>query len=242
METFISHIVFTNVDLPLLGLPITDTVALFMEVLYSKCSSLSISQMKHLGYIWNMEEEKKTKSVDPSLSDKLLKTSCVMISGEINKDLSDDFAQRMLVLDSESQDPITVYINSPGGDVDSGFAIYDMIRFVRSEVTVVGMGLVASAAALIYLSVPKERRVAFPNSTYLIHQPLSQLKGTAIEIDIYAKKLGELRIKLDKVIADAVGKSVEDVSKDTERDHWLSAEEAEAYGIVGRIITNKCDL
>ncbi len=242
METFISHIVFTNVDLPLLGLPITDTVALFMEVLYSKCSSLSISQMKHLGYIWNMEEEKKTKSVDPSLSDKLLKTRCVMISGEINKDLSDDFAQRMLVLDSESQDPITVYINSPGGDVDSGFAIYDMIRFVRSEVTVVGMGLVASAAALIYLSVPKERRVAFPNSTYLIHQPLSQLKGTAIEIDIYAKKLGELRIKLDKVIADAVGKSVEDVSKDTERDHWLSAEEAEAYGIVGRIITNKCDL
>ena len=242
METFISHIVFTNVDLPLLGLPITDTVALFMEVLYSKCSSLSISQMKHLGYIWNMEEEKKTKSVDPSLSDKLLKTRCVMISGEINKDLSDDFAQRMLVLDSESQDPITVYINSPGGDVDSGFAIYDMIRFVRSEVTVVGMGLVASAAALIYLSVPKERRVAFPNSPYLIHQPLSQLKGTAIEIDIYAKKLGELRIKLDKVIADAVGKSVEDVSKDTERDHWLSAEEAEAYGIVGRIITNKCDL
>ena len=242
METFISHIVFTNVDLPLLGLPITDTVALFMEVLYSKCSSLSISQMKHLGYIWNMEEEKKTKSVDPSLSDKLLKTRCVMISGEINKDLSDDFAQRMLVLDSESQDPITVYINSPGGDVDSGFAIYDMIRFVRSEVTVVVMGLVASAAALIYLSVPKERRVAFPNSTYLIHQPLSQLKGTAIEIDIYAKKLGELRIKLDKVIADAVGKSVEDVSKDTERDHWLSAEEAEAYGIVGRIITNKCDL
>ena len=198
--------------------------------------------MKHLGYIWNMEEEKKTKSVDPSLSDKLLKTRCVMISGEINKDLSDDFAQRMLVLDSESQDPITVYINSPGGDVGSGFAIYDMIRFVRSEVTVVGMGLVASAAALIYLSVPKERRVAFPNSTYLIHQPLSQLKGTAIEIDIYAKKLGELRIKLDKVIADAVGKSVEDVSKDTERDHWLSAEEAEAYGIVGRIITNKCDL
>ena len=242
METFISHIVFTNVDLPLLGLPITDTVALFMEVLYSKCSSLSISQMKHLGYIWNMEEEKKTKSVDPSLSDKLLKTRCVMISGEINKDLSDDFAQRMLVLDSESQDPITVYINSPGGDVDSGFAIYDMIRFVRSEVTVVGMGLVASAAALIYLSVPKERRVAFPNSTYLIHQPLSQLKGTAIEIDIYAKKLGELRIKLDKVIADAVGKSVEDVSKDTERDHWLSAEEAKAYGIVGRIVTNKCDL
>ena len=189
-----------------------------------------------------MDEEKKTKSVDPTVSEKLLKTRCVMISGEINKDVADDFAERMLVLDSESHDPITVYINSPGGDVDSGFAIYDMIRFVESEVKVVGMGLVASAAALIYLSVPSERRVAFPNSTYLIHQPLSQLKGTAIELDIYAKKLGELRIKLDKVIADAVGKSVDEVSKDTERDHWLSAEESKAYGIVGRIITNKCEL
>ena len=198
--------------------------------------------MKHLGYILTMDEEKKTKSVDPTVSEKLLKTRCVMISGEINKDVADDFAERMLVLDSESHDPITVYINSPGGDVDSGFAIYDMIRFVESEVKVVGMGLVASAAALIYLSVPSERRVAFPNSTYLIHQPLSQLKGTAIELDIYAKKLGELRIKLDKVIADAVGKSVDEVSKDTERDHWLSAEEAKAYGIVGRIITNKCEL
>ena len=188
------------------------------------------------------EEKKNTGAANPALDDKLMKTRSVMLTGEITKESADQVVRQLLVLDSESDEPITVYINSPGGDVDAGFAIYDMIRFVRSEVTVVGMGLVASAAALIYLSVPKERRVAFPNSTYLIHQPLSQLKGTAIEIDIYAKKLGELRIKLDKVIADAVGKSVEDVSKDTERDHWLSAEEAEAYGIVGRIITNKCDL
>ena len=192
-----------------------------------------------MGYILDMEEEKKPKTQDPSLSERLLKTRSIMISGEINKDAADDFAQRMLVLDAESQDPITVYINSPGGDVDSGFAIYDMIRFVSSPVTVVGMGLVASAAALIYLSVDKERRVAFPNSTYLIHQPLSQLKGTAVEIDIYARKLGELRKKLDAVIASAVGKSVEEVSSDTERDHWLSADEALAYGIVGRIVENK---
>ena len=96
-----------------------------------------------------MEEEKKNKTQDVGLSEKLMKTRSVMISGEINKDAADDFAQRMLVLDSLSQDPIYVYINSPGGDVDSGFAIYDMIRYVESPVTVVGMGLVASAAALI---------------------------------------------------------------------------------------------
>ena len=171
-----------------------------------------------------------------------MKTRSVMISGEINKDAADDFAQRMLVLDSLSQDPIYVYINSPGGDVDSGFAIYDMIRYVESPVTVVGMGLVASAAALIYLSVPSERRLALPNSTYLIHQPLSQLKGTAIKIDIYARKLEELRKKLDSVIAEATGKDSSEVRNDTERDHWLSAEEAKAYGLVGRIVENRSEI
>lgn len=189
-----------------------------------------------------MEEEKKNKTQDVGFSEKLMKTRSVMISGEINKDVADDFAQRMLVLDSLSQDPIYVYINSPGGDVDSGFAIYDMIRYVESPVTVVGMGLVASAAALIYLSVPSERRLALPNSTYLIHQPLSQLKGTAIEIDIYARKLEELRKKLDSVIAEATGKDSIEVRNDTERDHWLSAEEAKAYGLVGRIVENRSEI
>ena len=126
--------------------------------------------------------------------------------------------------------------------MDSGFAIYDMIRYVESPVTVVGMGLVASAAALIYLSVPSERRLALPNSTYLIHQPLSQLKGTAIEIDIYARKLEELRKKLDSVIAEATGKDSIEVRNDTERDHWLSAEEAKAYGLVGRIVENRSEI
>ncbi len=186
--------------------------------------------------------DEKKQITEPALLDKLMKTRSVMISGEINKDTANDFAVRMLVLDSESSDPITVYINSPGGDVDSGFAIYDTIRFVSSPVRVVGMGLVASAAALIYLSVDKSRRFAFENSTYLIHQPLSELKGTAIDLDIYAGKLEELRKKLDGVIAEATGKSIEEVSADTERDHWLSAGEAVEYGIVGKIIRTKAEI
>lgn len=185
-----------------------------------------------------MDEEKKQKEKDPSLLDKLMGTRSILLSGEINKDTADDFATRILILDSLSNDEIKIYINSPGGDVDSGFAIYDMIRFVKSPVTVIGMGLVASAAALIYLAVPKEKRFALPNSTYLIHQPLSELKGTAIDLEIYAVKLEELRKKLDGVIAEAVGKKVDDVSLDTERDHWLSAEEALKYGLVGKIIKN----
>ena len=186
--------------------------------------------------------DEKKQNIDPTLLDKLMKTRSVIISGEINKDSANDFAVRMLVLDSESSDPITVYINSPGGDVDSGFAIYDTIRFVNSPVTVVGMGLVASAAALIFLSVDNDRRLAFENSTYLIHQPLSQLKGTAIDLDIYAGKLESLRKKLDGVIASAVGKSLDEVALDTERDHWLTAEEAVEYGLVGRIIKKKSEI
>ena len=189
-----------------------------------------------------MENEKNEYKPDPSLNDRLLKTRTVMISGEINKDRADEFARQMLVLDSESSEPIYVYINSPGGDVDSGFAIYDMIRFVSSPVTVVGMGLVASAAALIFLSVPAERRVGFSNSTYLIHQPLSQLKGVAIDVAIYADKIEALRHKLDQVIADATGKDVSEVEKDTERDCWMTAQEAQEYGLLSRIVESKSEI
>ena len=104
------------------------------------------------------------------------------------------------------------------------------------------MGLVASAAALIFLSVPVERRVGFPNSTYLIHQPLSQLKGVAIDVAIYADKIEALRHKLDKVIADATGKDVSEVEKNTERDCWMSAEEALEYGILSRIVKTKAEI
>ncbi len=189
-----------------------------------------------------MSNENKEYKPDPGLNDRLLKTRTIMISGEINKDRADEFARQILVLDSESSDPIYVYINSPGGDVDSGFAIYDMIRFVNSPVTMIGMGLVASAAALIFLAVPAERRLALPDSTYLIHQPLSQLKGVAIDVAIYAEKIALLRKKLDQVIADAVGKDAAEVASDTERDCWMSAEEAKGYGLLSRIIASKAEL
>lgn len=192
--------------------------------------------------IKGMENDKNDYRPDPSLNDRLLKTRTIMISGEINKDRADQFAREILVLDSESSDPIYVYINSPGGDVDSGFAIYDMIRFVSSPVTMIGMGLVASAAALIFLAVPSERRVALPDSTYLIHQPLSQLKGVAIDVAIYADKIEALRHKLDAVIAEATGKTREEVEKDTERDCWLTAEEALDYGLLSRIVREKKEI
>lgn len=188
-----------------------------------------------------MDEEKKDNK-EQGYADRLLKTRNILISGEINKDQADSFTKQMLILDSESNDPIYVYINSPGGDVYSGFAIHDMIRYVTSPVYVIGEGLVASAAALIFLAAEKDRRLGFPHSTYLIHQPLSQMKGVASDMAIQAEKMEALRKALDQLIADATGKSVDEVSKDTERDCWLTSKEALDYGILSRIITKKSEI
>lgn len=181
------------------------------------------------------DKEKKTAENPMGQYDRLLKTRSLLLSGEVNKNSADKLIKDMLVLESESNDPIWIFINSPGGDVDAGFAIYDMARFVFCPVYMVGMGLVASAAALILLAVPAERRIGLPNSSYLIHQPLSEMRGNATEIEIHAMQLEKMKAKLNAIIAEATGKSLEIVSQDTDRDHWLDAEEAMAYGLISKI-------
>lgn len=188
------------------------------------------------------ENEKKQTPEVPVMSEKLLKTRSLLLSGEINKEMADRFIRDLLVLEGESSDPIKVYINSPGGDVDAGFAIYDMLRFVSCPVTIIGMGLVASAAALVLLAVPAERRIGLPNSTYLIHQPLSQMRGNATDIEIHTKWLEDLKKKLNVLISEATGKSLEQVEKDTDRDHWLTAEEAKAYGLISKIVKERKEI
>lgn len=183
-----------------------------------------------------LEEEKENTTMKPRADDRLLKTRSIILSGEINKDSADKVIRDLLVLDSESKKPVKIYINSPGGDVDAGYAIYDMIRFVSSPVTLIGTGLVASAAALILLAVPAERRVGLPNSSYLIHQPLSKMRGNATEIEIHALQLEKIKAKINKVISDATGKSMAQVEKDTDRDHWLNAQEALEYGLISRVV------
>ncbi|MPM08071.1 ATP-dependent Clp protease proteolytic subunit [bioreactor metagenome] len=188
------------------------------------------------------EEEKKPAVQDPQIQEKLLKTRSILLSGEINKESAEAVIKQLLVLEGESNEPIKIFINSPGGDVDAGYAIYDMARFVTAPVTMIGMGLVASAASLVLLAVPAERRLALPNSTYLIHQPMSGMRGVATDIEIHAQHLEKLRLKLDALIASETGKSAEEVRLDTERDHWLSAEEAKAYGLVSRIVSSRSEL
>lgn len=188
-------------------------------------------------------EEKKEEKKGPDMGDKILKTRSVMLSGEINKESAEKIINQLLILEQEdSEKEIKIFINSPGGDVDAGYAIYDMVRFISCPVLMIGTGLVASAASLVLLAVPAERRVGLPNSTYLIHQPMSGMKGVASDIEIYSNQIEKLRLKLDTVIANATNKSVEEVKLDTERDHWLFSDEAKEYGLIDRIVVNRKDL
>jgi len=191
----------------------------------------------------NEEKKEEKKAEDPSVTEKMLKTRQLMLSGEINKESAEVLIKQLLLMEADdSEKEIKIFINSPGGDVDAGYAIYDMVRFVSCPVTMVGAGLVASAASLVLLAVPKEKRLGLPNSTYLIHQPMSGMKGVATDIEIYSKQIEKLRIKLDTVIATATGKSLEEVAGDTERDHWLFSEEAKEYGLIDRIVTKRSDI
>lgn len=187
------------------------------------------------------EKEKETKAAENAMGqyDKLLKTRSLLLSGEINKESADRLIKDLLILDAESIEPIKIYINSPGGDVDAGFAIYDMIRFVSSPVTIIGMGLVASAAALVLLAVPADRRIGLPNSSYLIHQPLSEMRGNATEIEIHALQLEKCKAKINRIISETTGVPVSKVALDTDRDYWLDADEALAYGLISRIVTKR---
>jgi ATP-dependent Clp protease protease subunit len=196
-----------------------------------------------ISYEDNDDEEKddKKNGSDPIL-DKMLKTRTIILSGEINKELSEKTIRQLLLLEDMSDDPIRVFIDSPGGDVYAGYAIFDMIRFVKPEVWTIGMGLVASAASLIQLAAPKERRIGFPNSQYLIHQPLSGIRGVATEIEIHAREIDKVRGKINQLISLETGKALLQVEKDTDRDFWMDAEGAVQYGLISRVITNRSEL
>ena len=201
--------------------------------------------MKDCCYFKSMRLEdsnQKQEQARDGLYEKLLKTRSILLSGEINKESADRFIKDLLVLEAESTDPVKVFINSPGGDVDAGFAIYDMVRFVSCPVIMIGMGLIASAASLILLAVPSERRLGLPNSSYLIHQPLSEMKGNATDIEIHALQLEKVKEKLNRIISEATGTAIETVASDTDRDHWLDAEQALGYGLISRIVQTKEEL
>ncbi|MDR2490401.1 MAG: ATP-dependent Clp protease proteolytic subunit [Spirochaetaceae bacterium] len=196
-------------------------------------------------YLDNEEEHEadgKAKAGGDALFEKMLKTRTILLTGEINKTLAEKTIRQLLILENLGSEPVKLFIDSPGGDADAGFAIFDMIRFVKPPVLTIGMGLVASAAAIILLASPKEHRLGLPNSHFLIHQPLSGIRGVATDIEIHARELEKLREKINRLISDETGVSFEQVEKDTDRDFWMNVDEAIKYGLVSRVVKERSEL
>lgn len=177
------------------------------------------------------------------LFEKMLETRTVLLSGEINKDLAEKVIRQLLLLEAtDDGGMVKIFIDSPGGDADAGFAIVDVARFIKPDVCTVGMGLVASAAALVLLASPPKLRLGLPNSHYMIHQPLSGIRGVATEIEIHAKELEKLRIRVNQMISDETGRALSDVENDTDRNYWMSAGEAKDYNLISRVISSREEL
>lgn len=174
--------------------------------------------------------------------DLLRKTRTIIVSEPITSKLTQRFMAQLFWLDGRSGDPIRVYINTPGGSADDGFALYDLIRFIRAPVYTICVGLNASAGTILLLGAPRERRLALPNARIMIHQPSGGGRGRASDIEITAEEILKLRHRANEVIAAETGKTVEQVEKDTDRDYWMSAEDAKAYGLVSRIVKSLEDL
>lgn len=188
------------------------------------------------------EKEEKQQNLSEIYKEKLLKERTVLVYGEITQDLAREVTSQLLLLAAINDDPITVYINSQGGHVESGDTIHDIMRFIKPEVKVVGTGWVASAGITIYLGADKENRYSLPNTRYMIHQPAGGVQGQSVEIEIEAREIIRVRERVNQIIADQTGQPLEKVREDTDRNFWLSVDEAQNYGLVGKIITSSDDI
>jgi ATP-dependent Clp protease protease subunit len=191
------------------------------------------------------DDAKNDKAERPasSLMEQLaFKSRFVMVFGEIDDKVARSVCERLILLSQESDAPIQMLISSPGGHVESGDAIHDMIRFVRAPVTTIGSGWVASAGTHIFLAAPKERRVCLPNTRFMIHQPSGGAGGRASDIAIQAQEIIKMRERIARVIAKETGQKLERVMVDIDRDHWMSAAEAIDYGLVSRVIEKQSEL
>jgi ATP-dependent Clp protease protease subunit len=183
-----------------------------------------------------MEEAAEAAKQFQFLERALFEKRTLTLFGEINTEVARRTMEKLLVLSYESDDPITIYIGSPGGHVESGDTIFDVIRFIKPLVRTVGTGWVGSIATHIYLAADKANRFCLPNTRFLIHQPAGGFGGTAADVEIHAREILKTRERINRVIAEQTGQDVERVAKDTERDYWMGPEESVEYGIVGKII------
>ena len=176
------------------------------------------------------------------LEEALFKARTILLTGGIDFKQAKRVCERLLALSSESEKPILLVISSPGGHVESGDMIHDMIKFVGAPVKILGTGWVASAGALIYSAAQKENRFALKNTRFLLHEPRGGVGGQATDVEIQAREIIKMRERLNQIFADATGKSLDQIKKDTDRDFWMSAEEAVEYGLVNKIVTHRGEI
>jgi ATP-dependent Clp protease, protease subunit len=190
---------------------------------------------------WVAEADPK-EGGDESLGLRMLKTRTVLVAGGVDDKLAEKVIAQLLILEADNHDPIRVIVTSQGGHVDSGLAIHDMLRFVESPVVTIGAGWVASIAVPILFGATKEHRYALPHTRFLLHQPSGGAGGQASDIRIEAEEILKVRTRLNELIADETGQSVEKVEQDSDRNFWMDAEEAKTYGLVGKVVKSVAEL
>lgn len=188
------------------------------------------------------EEGGEGSSIRAAMVAKFLEARTVMLFGGVDQKLAERVSMQLLYLDHLSHDPIKLIVNSPGGHVESGDTIHDLIGYINSPVAIIGTGWVASIATHIFLSVPKERRFCLPNTRFLIHQPSGGAGGRASDIAIQAQEIVKMRERIAHKIADATGQKYDKVIKDIDRDYWMSTDEAKDYGILGTVIQHASEV
>jgi ATP-dependent Clp protease protease subunit len=188
-------------------------------------------------------EKPKADANPPNLVDaNLFRARTVLLFGEINDKVSRQVTAQLIALAGKNDEPIRLFVQSPGGHVEAADTIFDVIRFIKAPVHVIGTGWVASAGALIYVAAKKEHRYALPNTRFMLHQPSGGTMGKASDIAIEAKEIIRMRQRLNETFAKETGQPVEKVARDSDRNYWMSAEEAKAYGLVGKLINNETEI
>jgi len=205
----------------------------------------SLRELKLANRMNDMADQKdKAKDEQDSASvEKLLfKSRTVLITGEINDKLAREASARLLALAEDNDEPINVYVSSPGGHVESGDMVHDIIKFIKPTVRTIGSGWVASAGALIFIGAKKENRLCLPNTRFLMHQPSGGVGGQVSDIQIQADQIQQMRRRFEELFALATGKTPEQIAEDTKRDFWLNTDEALAYGLLGKVISSAAEL
>ena len=182
------------------------------------------------------DEEKEKPEAGAMVAQQLFESRTVLIFGEISQKVAKEVIAQLIALDAKSADPIRLIICSQGGHVEAGDTIHDMIGFIKAPVKMIGTGWVASAGAHIFLGAKKENRYCLPNTRFLLHQPMGGVGGPAADIAIEAKEIVKMRTRLNEVIARETGQDLAKVEKDTDRNYWMTAEEAKEYGLVSHIV------